>query len=337
MARGIAAPLETGRMNREKQLIAQRLFLCFLVVTSCEEKKAPPPLEESAAPKPSDALAPQTPSAPPSAPVVMPKPRCPPDMVKVDAIEAGLAPLAPYCVDRYEAMLVDADTGERISPYYAPSRRFASYSARQWESQRFEMGGPKAQAMALPPLPAWELQKDFVPRALVKKGVTPNGHTSGEQALVACERAGKRLCSEMEWRTASGGEQVWKFPYGTEYVQGKCNVFREGHPAAVLHDNPAIGHNDPRLNKVTVNGKPLLRNTGDTPECASRWGDDAIYDMVGNLDEWQDDPEGTFAGGFYSRSSKIGCEWRARGHTFDYADYSTGVRCCQSLPTQPSD
>ena len=97
-----------------------------------------------------------------------------------------------------------------------------------------------------------------------------------------------------------------------------------------------MGHADPRLNLVTVNGRPVLRKTGTTPECASTWGDDAVYDMVGNLDEWVDEPGGVFAGGFYARSSKDGCAWRASGHPFHYADYSTGVRCCGELQA-PSD
>jgi hypothetical protein len=90
-----------------------------------------------------------------------------------------------------------------------------------------------------------------------------------------------------------------------------------------------MGHSDPRLDLVQAEDGPLLRPTGATPECASRWGDDAIYDMVGNLDEWIDDPEGTFVGGFFSRSTKNGCDASVRTHPFAYWDYSLGVRCCQ--------
>lgn len=302
-----------------------------VVAASCESStdgEGVPTVTVSAS-EPAPAAAEVAPSATASAePVVMPEPRCPPDMVKVTPRDGR-----KYCVDRYESMLVDKDTKTRISPYYAPSRKRASYAAKVWESKRYEMGDARANATPLPPLPAWQLQKDFVPLAVVRKGVTPNGHTSGEEAKVACENAGKRLCSAHEWRTACGGEQGRQFPYGDAYEWKKCNVFREAHPADVLHDNASVGHNDPRLNKVTFKGQPLLRRTGDTPECASKWGDDAIYDMVGNLDEWLDDPEGVFAGGFYARSSKTGCDWKATGHTFDYADYSTGVRCCADLPS----
>jgi formylglycine-generating enzyme required for sulfatase activity len=134
-----------------------------------------------------------------------------------------------------------------------------------------------------------------------------------------------------EWRTACRGEADRPFPYGDKYSPGKCNIFREAHPAAVLHGNASIGHSDPRLNMVRSENKPLLRMTGDTRTCVSEWEGDAIYDMVGNMDEWIDDPEGTFVGGFYARSKKDGCDSVVKAHPFDYFDYSTGVRCCKDL------
>jgi hypothetical protein len=57
-----------------------------------------------------------------------------------------------------------------------------------------------------------------------------------------------------------------------------------------------------------------------------------VFDMVGNLDEWVEDPEGTFAGGFYSRGTHEGCDAVISSHDFAYFDYSLGTRCCRSLP-----
>jgi hypothetical protein len=60
-----------------------------------------------------------------------------------------------------------------------------------------------------------------------------------------------------------------------------------------------------------------------------------VYDLVGNLDEWIDEPGGAFAGGFYARSTQAGCEAVITAHPKGYADYSTGFRCCrdgQGLP-----
>ncbi|MBI4703698.1 MAG: hypothetical protein HY744_21515 [Deltaproteobacteria bacterium] len=261
------------------------------------------------------ALAPAPDGAALPPPRVHPEPRCPPDMVRV---------ARRFCVDRYEATLVDKDSGQHISPHYPPSRKMALYVERVWQQQRLEVGSVAARAIPLPPLPAWERQRDFEPKARSRQGVVPNGHVTGELALLACRNAGKRLCSLQEWKTACQGQQERKFPYGEQYEQGRCNVFRYEHPAAALHDDASRGHTDPRLGLVKDHsGRPLLRETGATTGCKSEWEDDAVYDLVGNLDEWIDDPDGTFVGSFYSRATKDGCEWRATGHTFAYGDYST--------------
>jgi formylglycine-generating enzyme len=236
---------------------------------------------------------------------------------------------ASFCIDRYESVLVDSGQGREISPYYPPSRRQTKSLYGLWEHRRPDSGAEEGRRMGIVPPPAWQLAEEFEPRAVVRPSVLPNGYLSGIAAELSCRNAGKRLCRPEEWVTACRGEKNRKFPYGDGYEQGRCNVFREGHPAVVLHGNPSINHLDPRLNRVTVNGKPLLRRTGETPDCKSEWGSDAIYDMVGNLDEWVDDPEGTFLGGFYARSSREGCDSSVSAHGFDYYDYSLGVRCCK--------
>jgi formylglycine-generating enzyme required for sulfatase activity len=138
------------------------------------------------------------------------------------------------------------------------------------------------------------------------------------------------LCTLDEFVTACRGEDDLAFPYGDTYADGVCNVWREEHPAAVLHGNASVGHLDPRLNRVTAKGRPLLRATGATLACRSTWGGDAVYDLVGNLDEWVDDSgSAAFAGGFYARSTRAGCDAVITAHPKHYADYSTGVRCCR--------
>ncbi|WP_433936666.1 hypothetical protein AB3662_18525 [Sorangium cellulosum] len=260
---------------------------------------------------------------PPAAPA---EPRCPPEMVRV---------ARRFCVDRYEAVLLDRETGLEISAFYPPSRQAAASVERTWSKMRLQLGDAEARQMELPLLPGWQKQREFEPRAVSRKGVLPQGYTSGAQAALACRNAGKRLCALDEWRTACRGERDEQFPYGPTYADGKCNVFREGHPAAVLHRDVTLGHSDPRLNLVRVAGAPLLRRTGETATCASAWEDDAASDMVGNLDEWIDDPEGTFVGGFYARATREGCMARVTSHDFVYFDYSTGVRCCADLRAQP--
>jgi formylglycine-generating enzyme required for sulfatase activity len=148
----------------------------------------------------------------------------------------------------------------------------------------------------------------------------PQAYASGEDAKRACTAAHKRLCSLAEWRTACRGEANRDFPYGETYGQGKCNVFGPAHPGVLLYDTPTINHTDPRFNLVKYKGKPLLNRTGALETCKSEWEGDAIYDMVGNVDEWIDDPEGTFVGGFYARAKKDGCQSIVSAHGFDYAD-----------------
>lgn len=270
-----------------------------------------------------------TPSAPLPAPPPPPPPRltCPRGMVKVEPDPKG-SPQAPYCIDQWEASLKDKATGMTLSAYYPPDRKLAVQLAETWDKQRAEMGSDEAQQIPLPPLPAFQREREVDPVAMSKPGVVPNGYLSGLIAKRACVNAGKRLCTKDEWQTACKGVQKRQFPYGDKYVQGACNIFRAMHPAKELHDNASIGHLDPRLNLVKDGSDPLLRPTGGTPRCKSEWPDGAAHDMNGNLDEWVEDDHGLFMGGFYSRSKKDGCESQVSAHVNAYFDYSTGTRCC---------
>jgi sulfatase modifying factor 1 len=240
--------------------------------------------------------------------------RCGADMVDV----AGR-----FCIDRYEASLVDVRLARAISPYFAPERGAAHRAFDAF------LGTTPPNAPELPRPPGWELLETFEPKAMSLEKAIPNGYVSGVLARRACENVGKRLCSSAEWVTACRGEKNLQFPYGGHYELGACNVGREAHPAAVLWGDASRNHLDPRLNLVSAATGPLLRRTGETPRCRSDWGPDAAFDMVGNLDEWVDEPGGAFLGGFFSRATVNGCEARVTEHPPEYFDYSTGVRCCR--------
>src|SRR5262249_30654280 len=149
-----------------------------------------------------------------------------------------LAVANAFCVDKWEASLVDKRTGNALSPYYPPSRKLAVRLAEQWEREREQIGNEKARATALPPLPAWQRTPAPAPMAVPPAGVVPTGYLTGILAAEACKNAGKRLCRYDEWRTACRGERKRQFPYGDDYAQGACNIFRRLHPAMELHDNP---------------------------------------------------------------------------------------------------
>jgi hypothetical protein len=106
-------------------------------------------------------------------------------------------------------------------------------------------------------------------------------------------------------------------------------VHRESHPAKLLHGDASRNHLDPRLGLAYDDDGPLLNSTGESTQCVSRWGSDAVYDMVGNVDEWIGDPSGAFLGGFFSRATKDGCSASIDSHDPGYLDYSLGTRCCK--------
>jgi formylglycine-generating enzyme len=311
-------------------------LLVSLAVAGCDDRKrglvvevgdagAAVPEAGAVVPEPSASAA-EAPSASAPSPAGPAPLVCPTGMLAIPGDDG----VGKYCIDRWEASLIDRATGLPLSPYYPPHGRLAKRLHDQWERERSTVGGLKAQAMGVPALPPHQRAGDPEIVATSKPGVVPSGYMSGLDAERACRNAGKRLCRHEEWLQACKGQQRRQFPYGDAYKQGACNIFRFKHPAAELHDNPSIGHLDPRLNLVMEGGDPLLRKTGATPSCASQWGDEALFDMNGNLDEWIDEPKGRFVGGFFSRSKKDGCLSSVGAHPRDYFDYSTGTRCCLS-------
>lgn len=235
-----------------------------------------------------------------------------------------------YCVDRYETTLVDQRTGRELSPFYPPERGMLRFVHAQWSLLRFTVGPDPVRAMPLPVVSDFQREQETTPLAKSRAGRVPHGYLSYYSAKRACETAGKRLCTDVEWEKACRGQGNTDFPYGSTYRSEACNVGQQLHPAAILHGLSSSGHLDPRLNLLMVAGDaPVLRVTGASQACASRWGSDAAFDMVGNLDEWVEDTQGVFRGGFYARRTTRGCAAKIESHSATYFDYSTGARCCK--------
>lgn len=204
------------------------------------------------------------------------------------------------CVDRWEATIVERITGgERSwSPFLAIDGR------------------------------------EGVMRAVSRPGVVPQAYISGEQAARACRASGKRLCRADEWEAACRGPAHTTFPYGEERRAGACNDdVRQVHPVAEIglllsvkrEDMWRDMMNSPLLNQLEGGLLPA----GERQFCTNSYG---VYDMVGNLHEWIDDPDGTFRGGYYMDTTKNGdgCSYGTEAHDFTYHDYSTGFRCCMT-------
>jgi formylglycine-generating enzyme required for sulfatase activity len=216
-------------------------------------------------------------------------PKCPAEMALVEG----------YCIDRYEASVVEVlnDGSERPhSPY--------------------------------------RTVEGLVVRAKSEKGVIPQAYISQVQAAAACSKAGKRLCSGAEFeRACSGGDPGSYYPYGGQvHKTGYCNEGKGSSMVRYYGKDPLHwtyeDFNDPRLNQDDGGLAP----TGSYERCVSPYG---IHDCVGNLHEWGADPpddqgRGRFRGGFYGDAevNGPGCRYVTRAHGPTYHDYSTGFRCC---------
>ena len=215
--------------------------------------------------------------------------QCPSDMVSIDQ---------RYCVDKYEASLVEMTTGGE--------RPFSPYDVVDGHDVR----------------------------AVSAANVFPQGYISGVQARDACSRAGKRLCKAVEWRKACVGPESHAYGYSDTRQRGVCNdsgrspmleIWHLGGEAAANMWDP-LRMNDSRLNQLPGS----LAQTGAHPDCTNGYG---VFDMVGNLHEWVDDSAGTFQGGYYldTTINGEGCGYRTSAHDLSYHDYSTGFRCCADL------
>ena len=200
------------------------------------------------------------------------------------------------CVDRWEGSLVERSGGGAWSPFMSVDG----------SESRF--------------------------RAVSRPNAIPQGYISGEQAAQACRASGKRLCTAGEWESACRGPERTQFPYGEARRSGTCNDdIRAMHPVAEVVASLGLASQDlwrDAMNNPLINQLPSsLLKTAERVECTNAYG---VFDMVGNLHEWVDDPSGTFRGGFYMDTTHNGdgCSYQTTAHNFRYHDYSTGFRCC---------
>jgi sulfatase modifying factor 1 len=208
--------------------------------------------------------------------------RCPEGMASIDG---------RYCIDRYEASLMEILPNGEERPY-SPYRSVAGH----------------------------------VVRAVSKKGVHPQAYVSANDAARACEHSGKRLCKPAEWKKACAGPEEATYGYSHERVPNRCNDHGTSAYATQARMGGGNGLNDPTLNQHPG----TLAPSGSHASCTNGYG---VYDMVGNVHEWVNDPQGTFLGGYYQDThlNGDGCNYETTAHSASYHDYSTGFRCCADV------
>ena len=127
-----------------------------------------------------------------------------------------------------------------------------------------------------------------------------------ETATIACELAGKRLCTPFEWELACRGPEQTVYAYGKTYDTQVCNG---------IDTWGALGSH--------------LDVTGAFSGCVNDYG---VYDMNGNL--WEHTAEGS---GETVRGGAFNCIDSRTLHRCDYVPRSwvpsaLGFRCCYTPP-----
>jgi len=290
---------------KRRSLLAVATLFCGCSVGDPSE--APPPSPSVATPSAAFVVAvaaaqpPAAATATAEAQVVAPP--CPDDMVL-----AGR-----FCVDRYEAHLVELRPGGAASvhPHHLRPVAGASYVAAN------------------------------------AKRVFPQGYISRLESEAACGVAGKRLCSRVEWQLACHGTAS---PPAS--AARRCNSGKE-HLLALMFKQPFhydAHFNSPELNKTagflahTGEYEACESEIGahDMVGNLHEWVSDTVsralivqLESDGVRRQWQPSQvgNGTFMGGFYSTSGEHGpgCLFTTIAHEPAYHDYSTGFRCCKAI------
>jgi len=155
-----------------------------------------------------------------------------------------------------------------------------------------------------------------------KAGVSPKKMIVFGDARETCASAGKRLCTDWEWRRACMGEAMKNtFGYGPSYKEGLCHSglkLQSGHSGMTMEEG-------------------VVSPSGAKEACRTKEG---VHDMVGNLEEWVlsswNGSAGMLEGGaWFTIAHYASCNGnysRQPHYRFNLKVpiYSAGFRCCWS-------
>ncbi len=265
-----------------------------------------------------------------------------------------------YCIDQYEASIIDKTTGESASPHYIPLQE--DFHDADWQYNLFKNKSIPPNQLAqlikenqplIMPLRGAEQFSEFKPVAVSLPDKIPASYVNKIIAEQSCINAGKRLCTRKKWYKActgpngsspyvnKKGEEVFPetYPYGPNYGAGKCNVglHTDRWPPGLLGRKNDDEMLDPRIGALLgADGLPMKRETNSFPECTNGYG---VYNLLGNVHEIVSDiheektsikEKVTYVGSHYARSAES-CAEATIDHWKYYADYSLGFRCCKDI------
>ncbi len=211
--------------------------------------------------------------------------RCRPGMVSIEG---------RYCIDRYEASLVEVLPGgeeRRFSPFYTVG--------------------------------------DHHVRAVSEPNVHPQGYISATQAERACAASGKRLCKISEWQQACRGPESKRYGYADEREPGRCND-KGRNPVVALFGfrYDASTMNQPMLNQLAG----TLAKTGEHDGCSNGYGVyDMVGNLHEWVADPNGTFYGGYYQDVASIGHGDGCGYSTTAHEARYHDYSTGFRCCADV------
>ncbi|MCO4760453.1 MAG: redoxin family protein [Myxococcales bacterium] len=164
---------------------------------------------------------------------------------------------------------------------------------------------------------AYEGSIDKGGKAVSKPGAVP-ARVSWLDAKSACEKAGKRMCTEQEWVTACAGAPAVdnnnNGMFGDDAVEGSMYPYGKFYSAGTCNDQGDKYHG----NAIAAGSKKECRTAS------------AIFDLSGNISEWVGGAKdkATLMGGHASSTERAACNQRAFSAGIGRRNHTTGFRCC---------